>query len=80
MSQDFSDPETDSVIVGEEAPCDAENPEDCAADEDEDEEPLPGFPGGIPIVIPGAGGGMTLVMPTYEWETLCFDFGVSCVL
>ena len=71
MSQDFSDPETDSVIVGEDAPCDAENPEGCAADEDGDGdsvdgEPLPGFPGGIPIIIPGAGGGMTLVMQTFE--------------
>ena len=73
------------MIVGEDAPCDAENPEDCAADEGEDGdnvevEPLPGLPGGIPIVIPGlagAGGGVSLVMLI---EIFYFCFGVSNVL
>ena len=63
MSQDFEDPETDSVIVGEDPPCDEEHPENCKEEGDYEEiEPLPGFPGGVPIVIPGAaGGGVSLV-------------------
>ena len=59
--QDFEDPETESVIVGEDPPCDEDHPENCldVGDEGDYEEvgPLPGFP----LVIPGAGGGISLV-------------------
>ena len=53
------------MIVGEDPSCD-QDPENCvvAVEEEgdyEDVEPLPGFPGGIPLVIPGAGGGISLV-------------------
>ena len=48
------------MIVGEDPPCDEDHPENCLdadGDDYEDVEPLPGFP----LVIPGAGGGVSLV-------------------
>lgn len=92
--KDFEDPDTDSVIVGEDPPCDEENPENCVVEEGdyeegdyEDVEALPGFPGGsFPIVIPGAGGGVSLLEPQPGQEAaqsipsasaIAGDFGIA---